>query len=337
MMDLQVLWFVLVAVLYTGFFVLEGFDFGVGILLPFIGKKDEEKRAAINTIGPLWDANEVWLVLAGGATFAAFPQWYATLFSGFYLPLLLILVALILRGVSFEFRGKVESPRWRSLWDTTAFIGSLLPPLLFGVAFANMLRGVPIDGNMNYEGGFFNLLNVYALFGGLTFLALSALLGALFLNLKTAGSVQETAEKIAKRLGLPSLALLLVFVVWTLLTTRATPAVLAIVFGVISLVALVAGLLAARARRGGLAFGASVLAVAMNVAVIFASLFPNVMVSSSDPTFSLTIRNASSSPNTLTVMSIVVAIFLPFVLAYQGWSYWVFRKRITAKVEDLNY
>lgn len=336
-MDLQVLWFVLVAVLYTGFFVLEGFDFGVGILLPFIGRKDEEKRAAINTIGPVWDANEVWLVLAGGATFAAFPQWYATLFSGFYLPLLLILVALILRGVSFEFRGKVEDPRWHAIWDTTAFIGSLLPPLLFGVAFANMLRGVPIDGNMNYTGGFFNLLNVYALFGGLTFLALSALLGALFLNLKTAGSVQETAAKIAARLSVPSFVLLTVFVVWTLITTRSTPAILAIVFGSISVLALLAGFIAVKAQRGGFAFGLTVLAIAMNVASIFASLFPNVMVSSTDLAFSLTIRNASSSVNTLTVMSIVVAIFLPVVLAYQVWNYWVFRKRITAKVEDLHY
>lgn len=336
-MDLNVLWFILVAVLYAGFFVLEGFDFGVGILLPFIGKKDEEKRAAINTIGPVWDANEVWLVLAAGATFAAFPQWYATLFSGFYLPLLFILVALILRGVSFEFRSKLLSAKWRGLWDATAFIGSLFPPLLLGVAFANMLKGVPIDANMDYTGGFFNLFSLYALLGGLTFLGLSALLGALFLNLKTAGSVQENAEAIAARLWIPVFVVLVVFVAWTLVTTRDVLAFLAIVFGVISLTCIVAGYLAARAKRDGWAFGLLVAAIATNVATIFASLFPNVMVSSTDPAYSLTIINASSSAYTLTVMSIVAAIFLPIVLAYQAWNYWVFRKRISAKVEDLHY
>ncbi len=333
-MNLNILWFVLITVLYTGFFILEGFDFGVGILLPFAGKNDMEKRVVINTIGPLWDANEVWLVLAGGATFAAFPQWYATLFSGFYFPLLLILVALIFRGVAFEFRGKMESQKWRSAWDTCTFIGSLLPPILFGVAFANILKGVPIDGNMNYTGGFFNLLNLYALLGGLTFLAISILLGALFLNLKTSGIVQERANKIAHILWIPALAILVLFLVATNLTTFT---VSGIIFTIIAVLAGIAGYVVYRSKRDGLSFGLLVLASAANTATIFGALFPNVMVSSTNPDWSLTIYNAASSVNTLSVMSIVVAIFLPIVLAYQAWNYWIFRKRISAKVEDLHY
>lgn len=333
-MDLNILWFVLIAVLYTGFFILEGFDFGVGILLPFIGKNDLEKRVVINTIGPLWDANEVWLVLAGGATFAAFPQWYATLFSGFYLPLLLILVALIFRGVAFEFRGKLENPKWRYTWDKCTFVGSLLPPILFGVAFANMVKGVTIDGTMNYTGGFFNLLNLYSLLGGITFLSMSILLGALFLNLKTSGVVQERANRIAQMLWIPVLVILAVFLVATNLTI---PGVAGIIFTIIAILAGISGCLSYRSRRHGLSFGLLVLASAANTATIFGALFPNVMISSTNPDWSLTIYNASSSANTLSVMSIVVAIFLPLVLAYQAWNYWIFRKRISAKVEELHY
>lgn len=333
-MNLNILWFGLIAVLYTGFFILEGFDFGVGILLPFVGKDDFEKRAVINTIGPVWDANEVWLVLAGGATFAAFPQWYATLFSGFYLALLLILVALILRGVSFEFRGKLDNPKWRSAWDTCTFIGSLLPPLLFGVAFANMLIGVPINANMNYTGGFFNLLNLYALLGGVTFLSISTLLGALFLNLKTSGTIQEQANRIAHKLWIPVLGFLALFLV---VTNLVTSSVAGMVFTVIAIAAGIAGYLVYQSKREGLSFGLVILASAANTATIFGALFPNVMVSSSNPDWSLTIYNSASSVNTLSVMSIVVAIFLPIVLVYQAWNYWIFRKRISAHVEDLHY
>lgn len=335
---LNVLWFILVAVLYAGFFVLEGFDFGVGILVPFIGKKDEEKRAAINTIGPVWDANEVWLVLAGGATFAAFPQWYATLFSGFYLPLLLILVALILRGVSFEFRSKLVAEKWRKLWDSFIFIGSLLPPLLLGVAFANMLKGVPIDGSMNYTGGFFNLLNPYALVGGLTLLSLSVLEGALFLNLKTSGVVQVNAKALSSKLWIPVLALAVVFIAWTLvLSAQAAIFWLAILFAVLAVASALAGFVSSKTAKDGRAFGFMVAAIAFSIAMLFAALFPNVMVSSTDPAWSLTLVNAASSKNTLTVMAVVAAIFLPVVLAYQAWNYWIFRKRITSKVEDLHY
>jgi cytochrome bd ubiquinol oxidase subunit II len=336
-MNLNILWFILIAVLYTGFFILEGFDFGVGILLPFVGKNDIEKRVIINTIGPLWDANEVWLVLAGGATFAAFPQWYATLFSGFYLPLLLVLVALILRGVSFEFRSKFKNAKWRLAWDACTFLGSLLPPLLFGVAFSNILKGVPIDGNMAYTGGFFNLLNGYALIGGLTFLGISILLGALFLNLKTSDTIQIRAKSIASTLWIPIIVLIGIFLAMTIRTTQPTPEVLAIIIGVVTIVAAFFGYFVYRMNRDGLSFGLLVLASAGNTATIFAALFPNVMVSSSNPEWSLTIINAASSQNTLTIMSIVALIFLPIALAYQGWNYWVFRKRLTFKVEDLHY
>ena len=336
-MDLNILWFVLIAVLYTGFFVLEGFDFGVGILLPFVGKNGLEKRMVINTIGPVWDANEVWLVLAGGATFAAFPQWYATLFSGFYLPLLLVLVALILRGVSFEFRGKIDSDKWRAAWDTSIFIGSLLPPLLFGVAFANILQGVPIDANMNYTGGFFNLLNPYALLGGITFLAVSILLGALFINLKTSDILSERAHLLAGKLWLPVILLLAGFLVFTNIVALGSIRVVVIIFSILSVLASIIGFLYYRNSKAGLAFGMTVLASAGNTAAIFAALFPNVMISSTNPEWSLTIINAASSTNTLTIMSIVTAIFLPIVLAYQFWNYWVFRKRITSRVEELHY
>ncbi len=327
----------MIAVLYTGFFILEGFDFGVGILLPFVGKKDIERRVAINTIGPIWDANEVWLVLAGGATFAAFPHWYATLFSGFYLPLLLVLVALIIRGVAFEFRGKVESTKWRKSWDVCIIIGSLLPPILFGVAFSNILKGVPIDGSMNYTGGFFNLINPYALLGGLTFLALSTLLGALFLNLKTAGIVQERAKAIASKLYLPVLLILVIFLVVTNITTRSTLSMGAVIASLIAMIASLIAYFAFRAKREGLSFAMLVLASAGNTATIFAALFPNVMVSSTNPNWSLTIINAASSVNTLNIMAIVVLVFLPFVLVYQGWNYWVFKKRISANIEELHY
>jgi cytochrome d ubiquinol oxidase subunit II len=336
-MDLNILWFVLIAVLYTGFFVLEGFDFGVGILLPFAGKNDLEKRMVINTIGPVWDANEVWLVLAGGATFAAFPQWYATLFSGFYLPLLLVLVALILRGVSFEFRGKGDSNKWRAAWDTSLFIGSLLPPLLFGVAFANILKGVPLDAAMNYTGGFFNLLNPYALLGGITFVAVSMLLGALFINIKTSDPVSERAHLMAGKLWLPVILLLAVFLVFSNIVAPGPIRVSVIIFSLISVLASIIGFLYYRKSKGGLAFGMTILASACNTAAIFAALFPNVMISSTNPEWSLTIINAASSTNTLTIMSIVTAIFLPIVLAYQFWNYWVFRKRLTSKVEELHY
>lgn len=331
-MDLNILWFILIAVLYIGFFVLEGFDFGVGILLPFLGKDDKTRRMMINTIGPHWDGNEVWLLTAGGATFAAFPHWYATLFSGFYLALFLLLVALIVRGVAFEFRSKDDNPKWRSLWDWCIFVGSVVPPLLLGVAFANMLRGLKIDASMTYVGGFWALLNPYALLAGLTTVAVFTAYGALFLNLKTSGDLKESSLAAARRVGPVSAGFIILFIIGTYLSTDITsqlgvnPGMIA----VISALAILAAGYFLRLKREGFAFAMVALAIATSFATTFQILFPRLMVSTLGEAFDLTIYNASSSPYTLKVMSIIAATMVPIVLAYQGWTYWVFRHRITA-------
>jgi len=338
-MNLNMIWFLLIAVLYIGFFVLEGFDFGVGMLLPFLGKKDEERRIIINTIGPHWDGNEVWLLTAGGATFAAFPNWYATLFSGFYLPLFLLLVALILRGVAFEFRSKDDNPRWRQTWDWAAFSGSLVASLLLGVAFANLARGVPIDADMNYVGGFFNLLNPYALVGGVVTILIFALYGAVFLSLKTQGEMVTNARAIARRLWLPVVVLMLLFLVLTYLNTDILTK-LGVDPGVIPLTGMAALLVAGafiRREREGWAFAMLAVTIAFALVTLFMILYPRVMISSLNPEWSLTIDNAASSPYTLRLMTILAGLFLPVVLFYQGWSYWIFRKRIENKVEKLVY
>ena len=338
-MNLNILWFILIAILYAGFLFLEGFDFGVGMLLPFLGKNDNERRAIINTIGPFWDGNEVWLLTAGGATFAAFPGWYATMFSGFYLALFLLLLALIVRGVAFEFRSKDENPRWRALWDACIFVGGLVPPLLLGVAFADLIHGVPIDAQARYVGTFFDLLNPYGLLGGVTFVALAAFYGAIFLALKTTGDLEKRAQRAATRLWFPAALLLVVFYVATYFATDIVrvlglnPGVIPI--GMIALM-LVSGWLA-RKKWLGWAFITTALSTLLLVATVFLILFPRVMVSSLNPAWSLTIYNASSSPYTLTVMTIAALIFVPIVLAYQAWTYWVFRKRVEAKPESLTY
>jgi len=338
-MDLNTVWFILIAVLYTGFFVLEGFDFGVGILLPWLGKNDNERRVIINTIGPHWDGNEVWLLTAGGATFAAFPNWYATLFSGFYLPLFLLLLALILRGVALEFRSKDEAPRWRQVWDWSIFGGSLVAALLVGVAFANLVRGVPIDAEMNYVGGFFNLLNPYALLGGLVTVLVFVLYGAIFLSLKTTGEVLQRARATAARLWLPAVFLLLVFLIATYFFTDMLSK-LGVNPGPVPIAGTVALLVAGyfiRRKREGWAFAMLVVVIAFALVTMFMILYPRVMISSLNPAWSLTIQNAASSPYTLRTMSIVALIFVPIVLAYQAWTYWVFRKRIESKPEKLVY
>lgn len=331
--DLNIIWFVLIGVLFSGFFLLEGFDYGVGILLPFVAKSDQERRIVINTIGPHWDGNEVWLLTAGGAIFAAFPNWYATLFSGFYLALFLILFALIVRGVAFEFRSKDDNPRWRWLWDVALFVGSALPALLWGVAFANIVRGVPIDASMTYTGTFFTLLNPFSLLGGLVTLALFSLHGALFLTLKTTDVILDRAQSAAVRLWLPAVVVVLAFVAYSVVETD-----LFVGFNVaqgVGLTAAVAGLLVAawmiRRQRWGTAFIGTAVTLVGTVALLFAGLFPRVMPSSLGSQYDLTIYNASSSPYTLQVMTIVALIFVPLVLAYQGWSYWVFRQRVTAE------
>jgi len=330
-MDLNILWFILIAVLYIGFFVLEGFDFGVGILLPFLGKDDKTRRMMINTIGPHWDGNEVWLLTAGGATFAAFPEWYATMFSAFYLALFLLLGALIVRGVAFEFRSKDQHPRWRSLWDWCIFVGSLVPPLLLGVAFANMMHGMPIDADMNYVGGFFNLLNPYALVVGLMAVALCVVHGALFLEMKTADDLRTASHKAAWRAWPVPLRGVIAAAVGTYLSTDMLRH-LGVNPGTIPLAGIVTLLLAGYFIRKNLtnwAFIMTALTILFTVATSFMILFPDVMVSSIDPAYSLTIYNASSTPYTLKVMTIIALLFVPVVLIYQGWSFWVFRGRIT--------
>ncbi|CAG0927397.1 cytochrome bd ubiquinol oxidase subunit II [Thermoflexales bacterium] len=330
-MDLNTVWFILITVLFTGFFVLEGFDFGVGILLPILGKDDTERRMVINTIGPVWDANEVWMLTAGGAMFAAFPMWYATMFSGFYLALVLMLVALIMRGVSFEFRSKNRQPRWRSFWDWSIFLGSLLPALLWGVALGNLLQGVPIDAQQNYVGDFFSLLSPFTLLTGVYTVALATLHGAVFLSGKLGGELADRARQTAWRAWLITVPLAVVTIIGLDLATDII-ARLGVVPGVVPLTGLTALLAAGwfiRNKHDGWAFASTAIAIAFAIVTVFMTLYPRVMISSLNPDWSLTIYNASSTPYTLSVMTVVALIFVPIVLMYQGWTYYTFRKRIT--------
>ncbi len=324
-MALTDFWFITIAVLWIGYFFLEGFDFGVGMLLHPIGRTDAERRVMINTIGPVWDGNEVWLLVAGGATFAAFPNWYATLFSGFYLALFLILLALIFRGVAFEYRGKIDSVRWRRRWDLAIAVGSWIPAVLWGVAFANIVRGVPINENQDYTGTLFTLLNPFGLLGGVTTASLFILHGANFLSLKTVGEVRDRSHRAAQIAGPVAIVAGATFLIWNQLE-RGKGWTWIIVLGAAA--ALVVGFLAERRNSEGIAFGATGLAIAFAVIALFGSLYPNVMPSSTDEAFNLTVENASSTDYTLKVMTIVALVMTPIVLLYQGWTYWVFRKRI---------
>jgi cytochrome d ubiquinol oxidase subunit II len=325
-MELTTVWFGLIAVLWIGYFVLEGFDFGVGMLLPVLAKSETERRVVINTIGPVWDGNEVWVLVAGGATFAAFPEWYATLFSGFYLPLLLILVALIVRGLAFEYRAKRDDATWRARWDKAIFFGSLLPAILWGVAFANIVHGVPIGADKEYAGSTLTLLNPYALLGGLTTLLLFLTHGALYLALKTDGEIRHRARELALMVGVAAAAVAVVFLVWT--QAHSGSGASAAVFVAAALV-LLAGLFAALRGREGWAFTGTFLAIGLAVAGLFVVLFPDVMPSTLDTAYSLTTSNASATDYTLKIMTWVAVLFTPIVLMYQGWTYWVFRKRIS--------
>jgi len=324
-MELYDVWFLLIAVLWIGYFVLEGFDFGVGMLVRHLGKNEPERRVVINTIGPLWDGNEVWLLTAGGATFAAFPDWYATLFSGFYLPLLLILLALIVRGVAFEYRGKRDDQTWRDRWDLAILVGSFVPALLWGVAFGNIVRGVAIDETQHYTGGFFDLLNPYSLLGGVTTLTVCLLHGALFLGLKTKGVIRSRARRTAAQLYPVVVPVAAGFLLWTLEVRGSTN--VALVAGVAA-VALLVSWKASHDHREGYAFAASAVAILGTVAALFVALYPDVMPSTTSSAYSLTVENASSSPYTLKVMTWVAVLGVPVVLAYQAWTIWVFRKRI---------
>jgi cytochrome d ubiquinol oxidase subunit II len=331
-MDWNTVWFILIAVLFIGFFFLEGFDYGVGILLPFLGKDDEERRFIINTVGPFWDGNEVWMITAGGAMFAAFPHWYATLFSGFYLALALLLLALIARGVAFEFRSQVEDPKWRNLWDKAIFWGSLLPALLWGVAMSNILRGVPVDETMTYVGGFFNLLNPYALLGGITFVLVFTLHGALFLSLKLAGEMADRAAAMAEKVWPFAVGAFALFAIATIFVLGDAPnKVPAVVIAVLALLAIAASKLFIQKEAMGKAFISVAVGIALTTVALFVGLFPRVLVSSLDPAYSLTIYTASASQYTLKTMTIVAAILVPIVLVYQGWTYWIFRQRIGKK------
>ncbi|MGA2210926.1 MAG: cytochrome d ubiquinol oxidase subunit II [Acidimicrobiales bacterium] len=328
--NLQILWFALIALLWLGYFFLEGFDFGVGMLAPFLSKDDTDRRICVNAIGPTWDGNEVWLLVAGGATFAAFPRWYATVFSGFYLPLFLVLLALIARGVSFEWRSKRPEARWRAAWDKAIFWGSVVPSLLWGVAFADFVSGVPVNSHGEVVGGFFRLVEPYALLGGLVTLSLFLLHGATFLSLKTEGPLRERAQRAAGLLAPIALVITFGFLTWTYLTAHRTHE-MGIVPGFIPVLALVliAGVSwLVREKLEGWAFVATGAGILLTMLTIFLNLYPRVLVSTISRANSLTIVNTASQHYTLGVMTIVAAIFTPFVLLYQGWSYWVFRARV---------
>ncbi|SDQ23753.1 cytochrome d ubiquinol oxidase subunit II [Microbacterium sp. cf332] len=337
-MDLAYVWFFIVGVLFVGYFVLDGFDFGVGMSLPFLGKDNVSRRQIINTIGPVWDLNETWVIVAGACLFAAFPEWYATLFSGFYLPLLLILIALILRGVSFEYRHQRDDATWRKRFDLMIVVGSALPAFLWGVAVANIVQGVPIDADKEFTGTLLTLLNPYGLLGGVVTLLLFFTHGVYFVALKTDGDVRAQARRLATRSGLLALVAAAVFLAWTVMSATAAQApLLPLVFvtAAVAAVMLVGAILANATGREGWAFTGGAGTVMFAVLTLWLSLFPNVMPSSTDPAWNLTIENASSTDYTLTIMTWAAVIFLPLVLLYQGWTYWVFRKRVTrARIEE---
>jgi cytochrome d ubiquinol oxidase subunit II len=328
--NLETLWFFLIVVLWVGYFVLEGFDFGVGMLLPFVGRDVRERGTLIRSIGPVWDGNEVWLLVAGGATFAAFPGWYASLFSGFYLALFLVLVGLIVRGVAIEYRNKRPDEEWRRRWDTILAVSSAVPALLWGVALADVVHGVPTDAKGNVTASLLDLLHPYALFGGVAMLVLFAFHGAVFLGLRTTGALERRSHATALRLAGPAALLVLGFLIWTW-ANAVSAHNKGLVPGVIPIAAIclpfAAGALV-RAGRPAYAFAATAGAIALLTLTMFLNLYPRVIVSSTSNAFSPTIFTTSSSHYTLVVMSIVAVVFTPIVLLYQTWTYWVFRARL---------
>lgn len=330
-MSLSALWFILIAVLFVGFFVLEGFDFGVGIMARFLGKDDQERRAYIRTIGPFWDANEVWLITAGGAMFAAYPHWYATMFSGFYIPLVFMLLALIIRGVSFEFRGKVETMRWRNSWDWALFIGSFLPPILWGVVLANFMTGMPINEDKELVGGFLQFLHPFALLGGAMFLLLTITHGLQFITIRTKDDLQERAREVGKKFAPFTIFLVLAFIVIGAMKTDifVNHGSVWILLPILALIALVGATILNNKKFDGWAFTLTSVTIVLLTASIFIGMFPRVMISSIDPAYDLTIYNTSSGNYTLKMMTYFSLTLLPFVLAYQGWSYYVFSKRVS--------
>jgi cytochrome d ubiquinol oxidase subunit II len=337
-MNLQIFWFCLIAVLWGGYFVLEGFDFGVGMLLPFLPRNEGERGAMFEAIGPVWDGNEVWLVVAGAATFAAFPAWYGTMFSGFYLALLLVLFFLIVRVVSFEWRSKSESTRWRAIWLWANAGGSTGIALVWGIGLSNLLHGIPLDSNGDYAGSFWDLFSGYTVLGGIAFVLLFAFHGASFLTLRTTGDLCARAKRAARRLAVPAVAVGAGYLVWTVAVAvdrnyknvfpPVVPAAVAIAAFVLAAFLVYAG-------RSGVAFALSAIGILSLVATLFTSLYPRVVVSSPDFANSLTVPGAASAHYTLAVMSVVALIFTPLVLLYQGWTYYVFRRRVTGDAAAL--
>ncbi|HKB20623.1 MAG TPA: cytochrome d ubiquinol oxidase subunit II [Gaiellaceae bacterium] len=333
-MDLQIFWFILITVLWSGYFLLEGFDFGVGMLLPFVPRNESERGAMFESIGPVWDGNEVWLVVAGGATFAAFPAWYATMFSGFYLALLLLLFFLIIRVVSFEWREKGESPRWRAVWLWANAIGSTGIALIWGIGLASLIHGVPIEANGDYGGNFVDLFTPYTVFAGIAFVLLFAFHGASYLGLRTSGDLLEGVGSAARRLALPAAIVGAAFLIWTIVVAidrndkDVFPVVVPAALG-IAVLALAVGFVLA--GRSGLAFTMTALAAVAFVATLFTGLYPRVMVSSPNFANSLDVSGAASAHYTLAVMTVVALIVTPIVLLYQSWTYYVFRARISGE------
>ncbi|MBS3181058.1 cytochrome d ubiquinol oxidase subunit II [Leucobacter manosquensis] len=333
-MELTTLWFFIVGAMLIGYFVLDGFDFGVGMSLPFLGRDDRDRRLIINTIGPVWDLNETWLIVAGASLFAAFPEWYATMFSGFYLALLVILVALILRGVSFEYRHQGKGREWTRWFDQFIFWGSVVPPLLWGVAFANLAQGLPIapmeNGGWIYQGTLLTLLNPYGLLGGLTMLLITFAHGLVFISLKTAGDMRVRARSLATKVGAAAIIAGATFLGWTIMQHTDSPTLWVIVLcSAVAALALIGGWATNLVGREGWAFTGNAIAIAFALLAIFMAMFPNLMASSIDPSYSMSIVGAASSQKTLELMTWVAVFTLPLVLAYQAWTYWIFRKRLT--------
>jgi cytochrome d ubiquinol oxidase subunit II len=329
MVHLNNIWFIIIAILWVGFFVLEGFDFGVGMLHSFVGRTDAERRVCINTIGPVWDGNEVWLIVAGAAIFAAFPGWYATMFSALYLALLLVLVALIVRGLSFEYGRKIDDPRWRATWRWSLTIGSFLIPFLLGTALGDLLHGLPINSSHNYTGSFWGLLVPFGLYTGLTLTALSLLLGVTYLALKTEGALRERVTRLSGPIGWVAVLITFGWLTWSHVGI-ANAGFVPNPIDALGLLAVIAAALFAEGKAEGWAFASAATAIGSVVGSLFFDLFPRVMVSTTNSAYNLTVSNTASPSYTLKVMSVVTLIFFPIVLLYQGWTLYIFRKRVTA-------
>ena len=338
-MDLNTIWFLIITFLFIGFLFLEGFDYGVGILMPFLSQKDLERRVIINTIGPFWDANEVWMITAGAALLASFPEVYASLTSSFYLAMITMIIGLIIRAVGFEFRSKRPEAAWRKRWDWGIFVGSLVPAFTWGLMLSNMMRGVAIDADKYYYGGLFPLLNPYALVGGLVFVGLFTLHGASFLGIKLAGPLKNKAKQAGRLFWLPVSLLSAGFFLWTFFATDLlnNPGLDGLLFALVAAAALGAYGYLIRTEREMTTFIFGGIFIISTVLMVFVGLFPRLLVSTLDPSFSLTIYNSAASPGTLRLMSIIVLIFLPLVMLYQSWTYWIFRKRLSTDSPDLHY